>query len=379
MASKLFQPVKVGKMTLQNRVVLAPMSRMRASKAHVPHLPIVKDYYVQRAHTPGTFLVSEATFITAKAGGMDHAPGIWSEEQIQVWRQARIHLLPPVFSSFKFHQITDAVHEKECFMYCQLWALGRSGTPEILEREGFPYVSASDVALTGRSRAPRPLTVDEIKEYPGLYAQAALNAVKAGFDGVEINGAHGHLLDQFTRDAANTRTDEYGGSIENRVRFPLEVIEAVVRAVGAERTAYRISPWNGFQDMNMKEPKPTFAHLVSQIKTQHPDLAYLHIVEPRIFGNFDRETVGADEENDFIREIWAPKTLVAAGGYNRQTAMEAADKTSDLIAFGRHFVSNPDLVLRLQKDVPLNPYKRELFYTGGYHPEGFTDYPFTEA
>ncbi|KAK0436590.1 hypothetical protein EV421DRAFT_1892367 [Armillaria borealis] len=328
MSSKLLQPIKVGKMTLQNRVVLAPMSRMRASKAHVPHLPIVKDYYVQRAHTPGTFLVSEATFIAAKAGGMDHAPGIWSDERI-----------------------TDAVHEKGCFIYCQLWALGRAGIPEILDREGFPYVSASDVPLTGRSRTPRPLTVDEIKEYPGIYAQAALNAVKAGFDGVEINGALGHLLDQFTRDAANTRTDEYGGSVENRARFPLEVIEAVVKAVGAERTAYRISPWNGWQDMNMKEPKPTFAHLVSQIKSRHPDLAYLHIIEPRIFGNFDRET----------------------------TAMEAADKSSDLIAFGRHFVSNPDLVLRLQKDVPLNPYKRELFYLADYHPEGYTDYPFVEA
>ncbi|KAK0213636.1 hypothetical protein IW262DRAFT_1301107 [Armillaria fumosa] len=366
MSSKLFQPVKVGKMTLQNRVVLAPMSRMRASKVHIPHLPIVKDYYVQRAHTPGTFLVSEATFIAAKAGGMDHAPGIWSDEQIEVWKQARIYVLPPVFPLSKFHQITDAVHEKGCFIYCQLWALGRAGIPEILDREGYPYVSASDVPLTGRTRAPRLLTVDEIKEYPG-------------FDGVEINGAHGHLLDQFTRDVANTRTDEYGGSIENRVRFPLEVIEAVVKAVGAERTGYRISPWNGFQDMNMKEPKPTFAYLVSQVKTRHPDLAYLHIIEPRIFGNFDRETVGADEENDFIREIWAPKTLIAAGGYNRQTAMEAADQTSNLIAFGRHFVANPDLVLRLQKDVPLNPYKRELFYLADYHPEGYTDYPFAGA
>ncbi|SJL08645.1 related to NADPH2 dehydrogenase chain OYE2 [Armillaria ostoyae] len=362
MSSKLFQLIKVGKMTLQNRVVLAPMSRMRASKAHVPHLPIENDYYVQRAHTPGTFLVSEATFIAAKAGGMDHAPGIWSDEQIEVWKQARIHVLPPVFPLSKFHQITDAVHEKGCFIYCQLWALGRAGIPEILDREGFPYVSAG-----------------QIKEYPGIYAQAALNAVKAGFDGVEINGALGHLMDQFTRDAANTRTDEYGGSVKNRARFPLEVVEAVVKAVGAERTAYRISPWNGWQDMNMKEPKPTFAHLVSQIKSRHPDLAYLHIIEPRIFGNFDRETVGADEENDFIRAIWALKTLIAAGGYNRQTAMEAADKSSDLIAFGRHFVSNPDLVLRLQKDVPLNPYKRELFYLADYHPEGYTDYPFAEA
>ncbi|PBK70370.1 FMN-linked oxidoreductase, partial [Armillaria solidipes] len=349
MSSKLFQPIKVGKMTLQNRVVLAPMSRMRASKAHVPHLPIVKDYHVQRAHTPGTFLVSEATFIAAKAGGMDHAPGIWSDEQIEVW---------------KAHH--GCCPRKGCFIYCKLWALGRAGIPEILDREGFPYVSASDVPLTGRSRAPRPLTVDEIKEYPGIYAQAALNAVKAGFDGVEINGALGHLLDQFTRDAANTRTDEYGGSVENRARFPLEVVEAVVKA-------------NGWQDMNMKEPKPTFAHLVSQIKSRHPDLAYLHIIEPRIFGNFDRETVGADEENDFIRAIWAPKTLIAAGGYNRQTAMEAADKSSDLIAFGRHFVSNPDLVLRLQKDIPLNRYKRELFYLADYHPKGYTDYPFVEA
>ncbi|KAG7447127.1 FMN-linked oxidoreductase [Guyanagaster necrorhizus] len=339
MSSKLFQPTKVGTMIFQNRVVLAPMTRMRASQANVPHLPIAKDYYAQRAHTPGTFLISEATIIAAKAGGRDYAPGIWSDEQIEVWKQARIHVSPLLFPLLKFNQITDAVHEKGCFIYCQLWALGRSGFPETLDREGFPYVSVSDVPLTGRSRAPRPLTVPEIKEYSGLYAQAALNAVKAGFDGVEINGAQGHLLDQFTRDGPNTRTDEYGGSIENRVKFPLEVIDAVVKAVGAERTAYRITPWSGYQGMAFFFIQ-VGEKLVSQTKSQHPDLAYLHIMEPRIFGNFDRETVGPDEENDFIRNIWAPKTLIAAGGYNRQTAMEAADKTGDLIAFGRHFVSN---------------------------------------
>ncbi|KAK0201101.1 NADH:flavin oxidoreductase/NADH oxidase [Desarmillaria ectypa] len=294
MSSKLFQPTKVGKMTLQNRVVLASMSRMRASTAHVP---IVKDYYVQRAHAPGTFLVSEATFIAAKAGGMDHAPGIWSDEQIEVWKQARIGASPPLFPSLKFRQITEAVHKKGCFIYCQLWALGRAGIPEVLDREGFPYVSASDVPLTGRSRAPRPLTVDEIKECSG------------GFQGMSFASIQGS--------------------------------------------------------------KPTFAYLVSQIKSQHPDLSYLHIIEPRIFGNFDRETVDPDEENDFIREIWAPKTLIATGGYNRQTAMEAADKTNDLIAFGRHFVSN------IAETYPSTRTK-ELFYLADYHPEGYTNYPFAE-
>ncbi|KAK0189915.1 hypothetical protein F5146DRAFT_1139422 [Armillaria mellea] len=226
----------------------------------------------------------------------------------------------------------DAVYEKVCFICSQLWALGRAGIPELFNGEGFPYVSASDVPLTGRSHAQRlALTVDEIKEYSGICAQAALNAVKAGFDDVEINVVLSHLLDQFTQNAANTRMDEYGGSVENRARFPLEVIEAVVEASCDTEWA---------SDMNMKVPKPTFAHLVSQIKSQYPDLPYLHINEPRIFGNFDRETVSADEENNFIWEIWVPKTLIAVGGYNRQTAIEAADKTSDLIAFGRHFVLN---------------------------------------
>ncbi|KAK0473897.1 FMN-linked oxidoreductase [Armillaria novae-zelandiae] len=218
MAPKLFESTQVGGILLSHRVVLAPLTRFRASKEHIPHVRIVKEYYEQRAHAPGTLLITEATYIDERAGGYDNVPGIWNEQQIQAWKE-----------------ITDAVHAKGSYIFCQLWALGRIADPKVLASKGLPYVSASDVQLSSETVAPRPLS---------LYAQAAWNAIRAGFDGVEIHGANGYLLDQFTRDVTNKRTDVYGGSIENRVRFPLEVADAIAEAVGPERVGYRISPWN---------------------------------------------------------------------------------------------------------------------------------------
>ncbi len=229
----------------------------------------------------------------------------------------------------------------------------------MLVSEGLPYVSASDIQLSTETVTPRPLTVEEIREYVQLYAQAARNAISAGFDGVEIHGAHGFLPDQFTRDVSNSRTDTYGGSLENRTRFSLEVIDAVVEAVGSERVGYRISPWSSLfgewvtpsllsaysqetLDMKMADPIPTFTHLVSQLKARQPKLAYLHVVEPRVIGMDDRseEDIGAHEGNDFIRNLWAPKALISAGGYNRQSAIDTAERKGDLIAFGRQFLAN---------------------------------------
>jgi len=188
--------------------------------------------------------------------------------------------------------------------------------------------------------------------------------------------ANGYLIDQFTQDVSNHRTDGYGGSVENRCRFALEILEAVTKAVGADRTGIRLSPWSTFQEMGMADPKPTFSHLVSQIKASHPGLAYIHVIEPRISGDNDNAGGDAHASNDFIRELWAPKTLICAGGYTRETAMERAEKDGNIIAFGRQFLANPDLPVRLMKNIPMNEPNRDTFYSGG--ATGYTDYPFAE-
>ncbi|KAJ7673846.1 FMN-linked oxidoreductase [Mycena polygramma] len=336
MASKLFQPISIGPMQLMHRVVLAPLTRYRSSiPGHVPTLPLMKEYYTQRASTKGTLLITEATFIAARAGGMPGIPGIWSEEQVAAWKE-----------------ITDSVHAAGSYIFLQLWALGRAAKPKQLQSEdpSFPYVSASTVKLSSAKDTPRPLTVPEIQEYVQLYAQAAKNAIRAGFDGVEVHAANGYLIDQFIQDVSNHRTDEYGGSPANRSRFALEILEAVTQAVGAERTAIRLSPWSTFQDMRMLDPKPTFAHLVSQIKKAHPTLAYLHLVEPRITGDKDSAANDAsndNESNGFLHELW-PRPLVSAGGYTRESALARAEEGEGvLVAFGRKFIANPDLPLRL--------------------------------
>jgi NADPH2 dehydrogenase len=247
-------------------------------------------------------------------------------------------------------------------MYLQLWALGRAAHTDVLAEDGLPYVSASDVALPG-GPAPRPLTVDEIEEYVQLYATAASNAVhKAGFDGVEIHAANGYLLDQFLHDRSNTRTDAYGGSPENRTRFPLEVIDAVVKAVGQNKTAIRFSPWGTYLgafisirfsslfltfllDMYFADPKPTYAHLITELRNRYPDFEYLHVVEPRVDGT-DNVDVKEGYSNDFIRDIWGDRRLISAGGYTRDTAIAAAEEKGDLIAFARPYIANVSFRLR---------------------------------
>ncbi|KIK70211.1 hypothetical protein GYMLUDRAFT_34701 [Collybiopsis luxurians FD-317 M1] len=366
----LFYPAQVGNMALKHRVVLAPLTRKRANVAHVPH-PIVKEHYAQRGSVPGTLLITEATLITDRAGGYAHVPGIWSDEQIARWKE-----------------ITEAVHANGSYIYLQLWALGRTAVPGGPEtKPDFPYdhVSASNIPMTPDDpKKPRPLTIDEIKEYPQWFATAARNAVeRAGFDGVEIHGANGYLLDQFFQDVSNDRTDEYGGSVENRVRFPLEVVDAVVKAVGPERTAFRISPWSAFRGMRMKDPRPTYRYFVQELQKAHPKLSYLHVVEPRIDGYVDREELPEWESNDFIREVWKQegnsRWFISAGGHNRADAIQTVEEKGGLIAFGRIFIANPDLPYRLEHDIPLNKADRSTFYVpDGSGPEGYTDYPFAQ-
>ncbi|KAJ7760137.1 NADH:flavin oxidoreductase/NADH oxidase [Mycena maculata] len=357
--SKLFQPIQVGNVELSHRVVLAPMTRFRADASYVP-LPHVAEYYEQRASTTGSLLISEGTYIDPRAGGFKNAPGIWSHEQISAWKI-----------------VTDRVHAKGSFIFLQLWALGRVAHAETLAEENLPLVSASDVPIPGRPR-PRPLTVEEIKEYVHLYAKAASNAVhKASFDGVEIHSANGYLPDQFLHDRSNFRADAYGGSPENRTRFTLEVVDAVAKAIGQKKTALRISPWSTNLDMKFDDPKPTYAHLISQLRERYPDIAYLHVVEPRTDGH---QTVEIREgaSNDFIRELWCDRRLISAGGYTRETAIEVADQKGDLIAFARSYIANPDLPYRLLNGIALTKGGRALYYTP-LETKGYTDYPFALA
>ncbi|KAJ7880449.1 hypothetical protein B0H13DRAFT_1721894 [Mycena leptocephala] len=360
MPSKLFEPIKVGNVVLQHRVVLAPLTRYKADDAHVPYLPLVAEYYDQRASRPGSLLITEATFIAARAGGTAHVPGIWSPEQITAWKS-----------------VTQAVHAKCSFIFMQLRALGRTANHAqlLVEDPSFPYVSASDIPLSSCSGPLRALTVAEIKEYVGLYAQAAKNAIEAGFDGIEIHGANGYLVDQFLQDVSNKRTDEYGGSIENRARFALEIIDTVAAAIGAERTAIRFSPWSTFQEMGMSDPLPTFSYVISELATRNSSLAYLHLIESRVSGNSEREAA-AHESNDALRALWAPRPFMRAGGFTRETALEAAEG-GDLVAFGRNYISNPDLPARLETDAPLTAYNRSTFYLVGENsPRGYTDQAF---
>ncbi|TCD62278.1 hypothetical protein EIP91_007117 [Steccherinum ochraceum] len=343
----LFQPIKVGKVELMHRVVMAPLTRWRADDDHV-HTDMAVEYYAQRASTSGTLLISEGTYIANKAGGYAKSPAVETDAQLAAWKK-----------------VTDAVHAKGSFIYAQLWAIGRLAEPEVAAKEGFEYVGASDIPIEGTGVNPRPLTTAEVEEYVQLYATAAANAVhKAGFDGVEIHGANGYLVDQFIQYVSNNRTDEYGGSIENRARFALEIVDAVVHVVGADRTAIRFS-------MRMPDPRPQFGYIVQKLAESHSDLAYIHVVEPRMNGNTDR-AVKSGESNDFIRDIWAPRRLLSAGGYDRERGLKAAER-GDVVVYGRYFISNPDLPVRLKNDIPLTPYDRSLFYKAG-SPQGYIDY-----
>ncbi|BGP16888.1 hypothetical protein JCM10213_007333 [Rhodosporidiobolus nylandii] len=364
--SALFKPLKVGNLELSNRVVLAPLTRFRANERHEPQ-EVHGTYYAQRGSYPGTLLITEATFIDEKAGLYPGAPGIYTAEQVEGWKK-----------------VVKAVHEKKSYLALQLWAIGRAADEKTtrLELPNHEVVSASDVAYEGGSK-PRPLTKAEIQDYVHYYARAAKNFVhEAGGDAVEIHGANGYLLDQFLQTTSNKRTDEYGGSVENRARFMLEVVDAVCEAVGEERVGLRLSPYSPFQGMKMdkiEDIKETFSYVVNQLVLKHPKMAYIHAVESRIAGNETVET-GAEENLDFLRDIWAPRPFIVAGGFTAEHGPELADEhENNLICYGRYFISNPDLVHRLKNNITLTPYDRNTFYLIGPHEtRGYIDYPFAD-
>ncbi|KAF2228306.1 NADH flavin oxidoreductase/12-oxophytodienoate reductase [Elsinoe ampelina] len=359
-SSRLFEPLRIGSLNLSSRLIMAPLTRFRADGEHVP-LPFVAEYYAQRACVPGTLLITEATFISPQAGGYPSVPGIYSQPQIDAWKK-----------------IVDAVHEKGGYIYLQLWALGRAAKGAVLKQEGAgDVVSASDLPIEGGGDTPRPLTEEEIQQYIKDYAQAAKNAVHgAGFDGVEIHGANGYLVDQFLQDVSNKRTDAWGGSVEKRARFGIEVSKAVVEAVGADKTGIRLSPWSTFQSMKMANPIPQFTYLLQELKKLM--LAYVHVVESRVSGNADVEST---EKNDFVFNLWDVSPVLTAGGFKPDSAKRFVDeeyKDKELgVVFGRYFISTPDLVYRIKNGLELQPYDRDTFYNPG-KPEGYIDYPFSE-
>lgn len=365
MGERLFKPLELGGLPLKHRVVMAPLTRLRADEKHVPSIH-AKEMYGQRASVPGTLIITEATFISMAAGGYPNVPGIWSDEQTAAWKE-----------------IVDAVHAKGSYIYLQLWALGRvTGLDSTyIKSTGNRVVSASAIPVDDKHDVPDALTEQEIEQYVKDYVHATRNAMKAGFDGVEVHGANGYLIHQFWEDVSNQRTDKYGGSIENRARFGLEVTKAVIEEVGdSKKVGIRLSPFFDGQGMCMKEPIPQYSYIVEELKKLN--LSYLHLTEARIAGKNAVEAVYKDlsRELDPFVDIWGTHApIIIAGGYTPEKAKNVIDNvyTADnvLIAFGRYFISTPDLPFRLEHGLELEPYNRATFYTKG--PVGYIDYPFS--
>ena len=358
--SEISNPIKIGPNQLSHRMVMAPLTRLRARDDHV-HLPIAKEYYSQRGSVPGTLLITEATLISPSASGMPNVPGIWNADQIAAWKE-----------------VTEAVHAKKSFIWLQLWALGRAASQSVLDKEypGTKVVSASAHAIDSEHDEPQALDEEGIQKFIGEYAQAAKNAIEAGFDGVEIHGANGYLVDQFIQDVSNGRDDAWGGSIEKRSRFAIEVTKAVTRAVGAERTGIRLSPFSTFQSMKMQDPYPQFSYLMEQLKPLQ--LAYVHLVESRVSGSADIEPT---DKVDPLLQVWGKTSpVILAGGFKAESAKRVGGEYPDsdiVVAFGRYFISNPDLPFRVLNGVELAQYNRKTFYVPK-SPEGYIDYPFSE-
>jgi NADPH2 dehydrogenase len=299
--------------------------------------------------------------VAPRWAGRLNAPGIWSQAQIEAWKE-----------------ITDAVHERGCFLWCQLWVQGRAADPEVLRRGGFKYQSSSAVPLSADSEVPGEMTEQDIQDVLRDYVTAASNAMAAGFDGIEVHGGNGYLPDQFLQDTCNQRTDRWGGSIENRARFHVELLTAISAAIGSSRTAVRLSPWSDFLAMGMTDPVPQFTHLVEQLRPL--GLAWLDLIEARIRGNDDADC-GVGQSVSFLVRAWQNVSpVLLSGGFTGESAKRAVDETYKgydvAIVFGRYWTSNPDLVFRLKEGVALQKYNRATFYTPKLR-EGYTDWPFS--
>ena len=363
----LFSSLQVGPYRLAHRVVMAPLTRMRADRSSFAPRPLNAEYYAQRA-TPGGLLIAEATPVMMAGRGNPGVPGIYSEPQIEGWRG-----------------VVDAVHAKGGLIFLQLWHVGRVSHSSF-QPGGVLPVAPSAVPITGEGmlamtsdgkmvpyETPRALETEEVADVVEAFRQAAVNARQAGFDGVEIHGANGYLLEQFLQSHTNLRTDKYGGSIENRARLLLEITQAVIAVWGANRVGVRLSPYGVANGSGEADPMPLYSHVVKAL--DQLGLAYLHFIEPRSSGAGRAEVNWQNVPSAMVlfRPLWRG-VLIAAGGFTGETAEAAiAQGHADAIAFGRIFISNPDLPRRLQHGFQLTPYNRATFYGG--EAAGYTDYP----
>jgi N-ethylmaleimide reductase len=352
----LMDPVQLGSVQARNRILMAPMTRGRATRDHVP-TPLMQDYYTQRAGAG--LIISEATGISRQGLGWPYAPGIWSAEQVSAWKS-----------------ITQSVHEAGGKIVCQLWHMGRVVHPSYLD--GSPPVSSSATTPPGDARTyagrqsyveARPLQVEEISGIVQDFAQAALNSRAAGFDGVQLHAGSGYLIDQFLRDGTNKRTDRYGGSIPNRLRFLLEIVEAISSALSAGELSVRFSPNAATQGCADSDPLALFSAAASELRAD--GLAFLELREPGpsgIFGITDSQPVSPAVRQRFDGNLVLNEDYDLTQANRSLTTGEA-----DAISFGRAFISNPDLPHRFERVLPLTADSRAHWYTPG--PEGYTDYP----
>ena len=355
----LFSPARFGDLALANRVVMAPLTRNRAGAGLVPS-PLAAEYYAQRAGAG--LIITEATQVSRGAQGYLDTPGIYTPDQVTGWRA-----------------VADAVHAKGGRIVVQLWHVGRISHSSLLP-EGVQPVAPSAIRANAKTftadgfvdvSEPRALALEEIPGVIDEFRTAARNAIDAGFDGVEIHGANGYLIDQFLRDGANHREDAYGGSIENRTRFLFEVVKAVADEIGAGRVGVRLSPVTPAGDLRDSDPQPLFERAVERLDTL--GIAYIHVIEGATGG--DRNVAPFDYPA--LRRRFSGAWIVN-NGYDRAMALDAvASQQADAVAFGVPYLANPDLVMRLEQDAPLNTPDSDTFYGGG--AKGYTDYPTLET
>jgi N-ethylmaleimide reductase len=363
--SLLHSPISIGGIPLSHRVVMAPLTRSRAELPDDVPGKLMLEYYTQRA-SAGGLIITEGTSVSRGARGWLGAPGIYSDKQVQGWKK-----------------VTSAIHGKKGYVFSQLWHTGRSshvtvtGGPVPVSASVHPEYWKDSSHLTStpdgwvQPSPHRSLATEEISGIVEEYRMAAERAKLAGFDGVELHGANGYLIDQFLQDGSNLRTDNYGGSIANRARLLLEIVEAVASVWGGDRVGVRIGPdgkWNGMSD---SDPKALFTHVAGQLNRF--GLAYLHIIEPRVNGSIVIAEGQPPIASEYLRKIFKGR-IIAAGGFEPASAEAVIGKgDADLVAFGRYFVSNPDLPARIKRNQPLSNYDRDTFYT--FDARGYNDYP----
>ncbi|KAL6950724.1 hypothetical protein ACO0QE_000005 [Hanseniaspora vineae] len=377
--SNLFKPVQVGGMQLKQRVVMAPLTRGRATDDNTPNKDgMAVEYYGQRSQAPGTLIITESSYISEQAGGYANVPGLYNNKQMAAWKH-----------------VFDKIHENESYVFVQLWSMGNQADPVFLKSKNAQFLGPVDNLYPDEQcknkaiecgNELKGMTHADIEQSVADYVQAAKNAVAYGADGVEIQAGNGYLLNQFLDPVSNKRSDKYGGSIENRSRFVLEVVDAVIAAVGAAKVGIRFSPFASHNGMSGRaEPLivAQYSHLIGELEKRAMEnlenrLAYIHLREPRVPLPNQKEIHYSDPDysNNFVFTIWKGIVIRSDNyGLDNHTALEDANANDrTLLAYGRYFISNPDLVYRLKHMLPLTMYDRSTFYKG-VSSLGYTDYP----